>query len=256
MQSIARIMLAALMCLVANGGMAQAAGEDHASSLAALEEALAAPSRPQADRERDAARKPAQVIRFLGIEQGMTAIDLIAAGGYYTEVLSITTGPAGTVYAQNPAFVLQMRDGAPDKALTARLMGGRLANVKRWDRELDDLGIAPGTVDVVITALNFHDYYNRSPEAAAELLSATLAVLKPGGVLGIIDHAGQAGADNAELHRIEEQKAIDAALAAGFELEAVGDMLRNPDDDHTKGVFDPAIRGKTDRFVLKLRKPA
>ena len=222
-----------------------------------LSERLSQGDRAEADRARDAGRKPAEIVAFLGIAPGMTVIDLIAAGGYYTEVLSVAVGSEGKVYAQNSDYVLKLRDGANEKAISARLAGGRLANVERLDRELAELGLAPGSVDGAITALNFHDVYNsRGQEAAVEFLKAVYAVLKPGGVLGVIDHVGAADADNKELHRIEESRAVAAAKAAGFQLEAKGDLLRNAEDDHSKNVFDPSIRGKTDRFVLLLRKPS
>jgi predicted methyltransferase len=221
-----------------------------------LAERLSKGDRAEADRARDAGRKPAEVIAFLGIAPGMTVIDLIAAGGYYTEVLSVAVGPEGKVYAQNNDFVLKMREGANEKALSARLAGGRLANVERVNREVAELGLAAGSVDGAITALNFHDVYNSNGEEAAQgFLKAVYAVLKPGGVLGVIDHVGDADADNKELHRIEESRAVAAAKAAGFQVEARGDLLRNPGDDHSKNVFDPSIRGKTDRFALLLRKP-
>jgi len=223
-------------------------GEDLASRLAA-------PSRAEADRARDAGRKPVEVLAFLGIGPAMTVVDLIAAGGYYTEVLSLAVGRDGKVYAQNNEFILKMRDGINDKTMTSRLADDRLPNVERLDREMAEIGLAEGSVDAAITALNFHDIYNgRGPEAAASFLSTVRGFLKPGGVLGIVDHVGVAGADNEELHRIELQLALDAAKAAGFEVET-SDLLRNETDDHTKNVFAPGLRGQTDRFLLKLRKP-
>ena len=229
------------------------AAEDMSGALA---KALANSGRPEQDRARDAGRKPAEVLAFLGITPGMTVLDLIAAGGYYTEVLSVAVGPTGTVHAQNPKAVLEFRDGANDKALTVRLADNRLANVKRLDREVPDMGIAPGSLDAVITALNFHDVYNgRGAEAVAGMLAAISAALKPGGVLGVIDHAGKPDADNAKLHRIHEDLVVKAVTDAGFVVEAKSDVLRNPDDNHTLPVFNPDIRGKTDRFVLRLRKP-
>lgn len=221
----------------------------------ALRSALESADRPEADEARDAGRKPAEVIDFLGFEEGDSVMDVIAAGGYYTEVLSVAVGEDGTVYAQNPAAVLRFRDGANDKALTERLSDDRLPNVVRLDRELDDLGIEPGSLDGAITALNFHDVYNRDPEAAVDMLRAIRNVLEPGGVLGIIDHAGKAGADNASLHRVEEGKVIEAARAAGFEVAGDSDLLRNAEDDRTRMVFAPGLRGNTDRFLLKLVKP-
>jgi predicted methyltransferase len=149
--------------------------------VAKLRAALAAPGRAEADRARDTGRKPAEVVAFLGIEEGMTVVDLIAAGGYYTEVLSAAVGSGGRVYAQNGEYVLKMRDGANDKAMTARLAGGRLANVRRLDREIAELGLEPGSVDAAVTALNFHDIYNgRGPEAAQAFLTAVRSILKPG----------------------------------------------------------------------------
>jgi predicted methyltransferase len=221
----------------------------------ALKAALARPDRPAADRARDTGRKPAEVIAFLGITPGMKVIDLIAAGGYYTEVLSAAVGPTGKVYAQNNAYVLKIREGANEKAMTARLAGNRLSNVERLDREMADMGLAPGSLDAAVTALNFHDIYNgRGTEAAAGFLKTVLAALKPGGVLGLIDHSGGVGNDE-ELHRIDEARVTAAARDAGFVVEARSDILRNPDDDRSKNVFAPEIRGKTDRFVLLLRKP-
>ena len=218
--------------------------------------ALASTDRAEADRARDAGRRPAHVIAFLGVGPGMKAIDLIAAGGYYTEVLSLAVGPEGRVYAQNPPFVLKYREGANDKALTARLSGNRLSNVERLDRDLAELELAPGSIDVAITALNFHDVYNgRGPDAAVAFLSTVYRLVAPGGVLGLIDHAGNAGADNEGLHRIEESRVEAAGKATGFEIEARSDLLRHPEDDHSKNVFDPAIRGRTDRFLMLLRKP-
>ncbi len=240
--------------LLSASALGSARADSHGSS-AALSKALADTSRSEVDRNRDAGRKPADVIRFLGIEEGMHVIDLIAASGYYTEVLSLAVGPTGTVYAQNPPSVLQYRDGAADKAMSVRLADSRLANVMRLDREMSDTGLKPDSLDAAITALNFHDIYNDDPAAAASFLKAVRMHLKPGGVLGVIDHFGSAGADNAKLHRIEEQLVIDAVEAAGFVVEATSDVLRNPSDDRTTGVFDPSVRGKTDRFVLKLRSP-
>ncbi len=221
-----------------------------------LAAALSDPRRAEADRARDAGRKPAEVVVFLGIEHGMTALDLIAAGGYYTEVLSVAVGPSGRVIAQNPPTVLQMRDGVNEKAMSARLADDHLANVTRLDTNIGEMNLEPGSVDAAITALNFHDVYNRrGAEAATGALQAVYAALKPGGVMGVIDHAGNPDAANDELHRVEEQLAVQAATDAGFVVEATSDALRNPDDDRSLLVFDEKVRGYTDRFLLRLRKP-
>jgi predicted methyltransferase len=217
---------------------------------------IASADRPAEDVERDVGRKPGAVLEFLGVEPGMKALDLIAASGYYTEVLSAAVGPEGKVYSQNTEYVLQMREGANEKALSKRLANGRLPNVERVDKAVSDSRLAPGSLDFAITALNFHDIYNaRGPEAAAAFLASVYAVLVPGGVLGIVDHVGAAGADNDSLHRIDPALVAAAIEASPFELEGQSDVLKNPADDHTQGVFAAGLRGHTDRFVMKLRKP-
>jgi len=255
------VVLIALLCLPSCNKINDLLGRETSPEVSptlaadALALALASDTRAESDRARDATRKPVEVITFLGIGEGMVAVDLIAASGYYTEVLASAVGPKGMVYAQNPAFVLQFRDGANDKALTERLAGDRLANVVRLDREINDMGIPAESVDAVVTALNFHDVYNGNPDDALGMLQAVYAVLKPGGVMGIIDHRGNPGADNAKFHRVDEQAVIDTALAAGFTVEATSDVLANAADDHTLMVFDPSVRGNTDRLLVRLRKP-
>ena len=224
-----------------------------ASSGASSDSSATSSTRPGADVARDEGRQPFAVLEFLGVEPGMTTMDVMAAGGYYTEALANAVGPDGLVYAQNPAIFLRFGGGRNDRALTDRLAGNRLPNVRRLDREFDDLGLVRGSVDVAITALNFHDLYNRDPAAAQGVLHAIGAVLKPGGVIGIIDHVGNAGADNASLHRMDPADAISAAEAAGFTVEQ-SSVLANPADDHTQGPFAEGLRGYTDRFVLKLTK--
>ena len=224
-------------------------------SGADLAEELAAPGRSEEDRARDAWRRPAEVIAFLGIEPGMTVMDLVASGGWYTEVLSIAVGDGGTVYAQNPPMMLAFRDGYFDKAITARLAGDRLPNVVRLDRDLAETGLPPGSLDAAITALNFHDVHNGMGEQAATgFLVAVKALLRPGGVLGLIDHYGESGNDNNTLHRLDVATALPLIEGTGFEVVA-SDILRNPNDDYTKMVFDEAVRGKTDRLLLRLTKP-
>jgi predicted methyltransferase len=233
---------------------ATSAGNDSAASLT---KQIAAADRPAEDAARDAGRKPGEVLTFLSVKPGQTVVDLIAAGGYYTEILSVVVGPKGRVYAQNTEFVLKYRDGANEKAISKRLADDRLPNVKRLDREISDTGLAPGSVDFAITALNFHDIYNDGgPEAAAAFLASVFEMLKPGGVLGIVDHVGAPGNDNEKLHRIDLALVVTAIEASPFSLEATSDVLKNAADDHSTGVFSPDIRGRTDRFVLLLRKPS
>ncbi|MFK7896521.1 MAG: class I SAM-dependent methyltransferase [Myxococcota bacterium] len=219
---------------------------------------LATGERSAEDKARDAGRKPAAVVSFLGVKRGMTVVDLIASGGYYSEVFAEAVGPNGLVYAQNNAFVLQMRDGRNEKAISARLAEGRLPNVRRLDREMTDLGLEAESVDLVFTALNFHDVHDRfGRDAAIAFMRQAHTLLREDGVLGLIDHTGKTGPESAEneaLHRIEEAKVVEVALASGFIVAGSSDVLRNPNDDLSQFVFADGMRGQTDRFVLKLRK--
>ena len=230
------------------------AAEPAAPDLATV---LASESRPEEDRERDAGRKPAAVLEYLGVEPGMDVIDLIAAGGWYTEVLSLAVGPEGSVTAQNPGWMRGFRDGEIVAGIDVRI-NDRLSNVTRLDNEWSDMAaMQPAQFDVALSALNFHDvYYMESAEAAADLAAAVFHVLKPGGVLGVIDHVGNPDGDNATLHRIDRQLAIEILTGAGFVMEGDHDLLANPDDDHTQSPFSEGLRGNTDRFLLKMRKPA
>ena len=231
-----------------------AAAEETGPDLRTL---LANEDRAESDRARDDGRRPADVIEYLGIERGMRVMDVIAAGGYYTEVLSLAVGDDGHVVAQNPPFVLQFRDGANEKAISARLADNRLPNVTRLNKDFTDLTPEDGPFDAAITALNFHDLYNRNgPEETISILQSIAGVLKPGAVFGIIDHVGEAGSDNKALHRIEISKVLETVEAAGLVVESDSDLLRNESDDHSLFVFDDAVRGKTDRFLLKVRTPA
>ena len=215
-----------------------------------------APNRSDDDKERDAQRKPDQVLTFLGLRSGDTVLDIWSSGGWYSEVLSIVVGPEGKVLSQNSPAVLAFRDGYYDQALSVRLDGDRLPNVERINTTVAEAGITPASVDFAFTALNFHDVYNRQgKEGAAEFLAAIFDALKPGGTLGLIDHVGDADADNTSLHRIEPSLVDEVAVEAGFIIEAKSDLLAHAEDDHTKIVFDPTLRGDTDRFILRLRKP-
>jgi predicted methyltransferase len=231
----------------------KSAGAERVGGLAS---ALASANRPAEDKARDADRKPAELMQFFGVKPGMTTVDIIALGGYVTEVLSVAVGPNGKVYAQNPPIALQLRDGMYAKALTERLANNRLPNVVRVDGDLPASAQIPaGSVDVAITAMNYHDVRNMDPNNGVAFLKAVYSMLKPGGVFGVTDHVGNDGANNAQLHRIPKHFLIEDAKAAGFVVEAESDMLAHPADDHTKVVFDPTLRGKTDQFVVRLRKP-
>ncbi len=256
LQSLLMVVLAATLTACASMQSDSSAAPAASGGGGDLAAALASANRPAADKARDADRKPAELMQVFGVKPGMTTVDIIALGGYVTEVLSVAVGPKGKVYAQNPPVALQLRDGLYAREITDRLAGNRLPNVVRVDGDLPASSqIAPGSVDVAITMMNYHDVRNMSPELAVGFLKAVHTMLKPGGVLGVTDHVGNDGADNTALHRSPKHFLIDDARAAGFAIDGESDVLSHPADDHTKLVFDPTLRGKTDQFVVRLRKP-
>ena len=226
----------------------------HADQVARMETALAAPDRPADDRRYDAARKPVEVIHFLGIEPGMTVLDAISGGGYYTEALAAAVGPTGRVVSQNPKFIFDLCEGN-ERALSKRLSGNRLPNVERRDVSLEKVGL-DNEADVVLLNLTLHGFYNmQGDQGVLRNLAAIFQVLKPGGVLGVIDHVGIAGTDYKPLYRIDPEVAEQFTKTAGFEIEARSELLANPADDHTEIVFAAAVKDNTDRFLIRARKP-
>ena len=233
--------------LVTGFALAAGLGSTASAELAAgFSDALAAAERPAAEKERDASRKPAEVLDFVGIGAGMTVLEAIAGGGWYTEVLSAAVGSEGKIYAQNAARMQErVGDGAAARA-------ARLGNVEVLYTESNEMGL-PEQVDAAFTALNLHDMANRGGGAA--FLAGIYVELKPGGVFGMIDHVGTAGQDNADLHRIEKATARDLLTEAGFVIEAESGILMNSADDHTLGIRDPSLRFMTDRMLFRARKP-
>lgn len=222
------------------------------TQIVGLRAALASPERSAENKARDASRKPVETIQFFGIKAGDTVVDMVAAGGWFTEVLSAAVGPRGHVYSQNPPFI---PESDAEKALLKRLGNADAVRVP-----LAQAGLV-AKADAVVTALNLHDIYNGfnnqpgGEPATVAFLKSMYDALKPGGVLGVIDHAGIQTQDNTKLHRMLPQQARDAITKAGFTIEAESPLLANPSDDHTKGVFDPALRGHTDQFMIRARKP-
>ena len=215
-----------------------------------------APDRHEFDFRRDAARRPYDVFRFMGLEEGMTALDVGAYAGYTTEMLAAAVGPDGKVYLHNTEEVLKTyADGYYDRTVSERLANDRLPNVELYLREYDDLGLE-GEVDFAFLGNLLHDFWYRDGEEnALAFLASIYASLKPGGVLGVMDHVGIESQDNKALHRMTPQLARDLLVRSGFEIAAESDMFANPDDDHTLMVYNDEIYLKTDRFLFKAVKP-
>jgi len=222
--------------------------------------ALADPGRPAADVARDMARKPAPLVDFAGIKPGDTVIDFIPGGGYFTRIFSGVVGPTGHVYATVPKVAEAME--AKDTATIATFAATH-PNVTVFVPAAGGFTPPSGLADVFWTAQNYHDLYNPMSKGAppANLLpinKAVFAALKPGGIYIVIDHVAPADSgvsDTRTLHRIDPAVVKKDVLAAGFEFVGESDVLKNPADPHDKIVFDPSIRGHTDQFVYKFRKP-
>jgi len=220
---------------------------------------LTHPDRPRGDFKDDAARKPDQVLQFVGLEYGMTIVELEAGGGYYTELLSYAAGAEGKVYMQNPVYI----DRVFGEAIKARL-DNRLGNVQALRTDFDELPVPDNSADLVTWFLGPHELWYRpdgAPEEAfgnpAKAFAEIARVLKPGGKFVTIDHNAPAGASaetGNDTHRIDPAIIRQLAQDAGLELVGTSDLLANPADDGTASVFDPALRRKTNRFILKFRK--
>lgn len=241
--------IAAAAALLATGA---AAAPAPSADVAA---AVASPDRPPADRARDAERKPAELIAFAGVQPGWKIADFLPGGGYFSRILAKTVGPKGHVYA---VYAAELADRHPPPADLARPFP-EAANVTALVRPVNDFA-APEPLDLVWISDNYHDLHDAffAPADLAKINAAVFRALKPGGIYLVVDHAAEPGSglrDTDTLHRIDEKTLTAEIEAAGFVLAGASDALRNPGDAHTLRVFDPAIRGHTDQFVLKFRKP-
>jgi len=225
--------------------------------------AIAHPGRPAADLTRDAKDHPADILRLTGINAGMKVADLLAGDGYYSELLSYVVGPQGQVLLLNNAAF----DHWSEPDLQNRLAGNRLPNVTHETLDLDDMKLAPASLDAVLLIKVYHDLYwvNADPKNpwpkidVSAVLGQLRRALKPGGILLLVDHSAKAGhgsSDAGELHRIEEAYAIKDFRAHGFEVVAKSDLLRMPDDARDQISYKGPMLGKTDRFVVVFRKTA
>jgi len=238
--------------LILTMGLLPAAANAAGAVPAYIAAAVADAGRPDADKARDADRKPAETLAFAGLKEGEQVVDFLPGGGYFTRIFSKAVGPKGHVTALNPA-------GAPDKYTAGAKAIAADAAYSNVTAPIENVGALPaGSVDLFFTAQNYHDLHNQKDLDVTAFDKAVFAALKPGGTFFVIDHAGPAGSglqDTNTLHRIDEAAVKTEVESAGFKLAAESDILKNPNDPHTAKVFDPSIRGKTDQFVLKFEKP-
>jgi predicted methyltransferase len=220
-----------------------------------IKAAVAEPTRPDRDRQRDADRKPEQVIAFAGIKPGDQVGELMPGGGYFTRIFCKLVGPSGHVYAVGVGPVVKReRPPSPD---TEAVTPNPCTNVTTDVRAAAEFSM-PSGLDVVWTSENYHDLHNAmfgTPDMKA-FDSAIFKALKPGGVFIVEDHAAEAGScarDTETLHRIDAKLVRQEATSAGFVFVGASDVLHNADDPHTAKVFE--LHGKSDKFLLKFRKP-
>ncbi len=223
-----------------------------------VEDAMNKPGRLPADIERDARSRPDAVIPLLALKEGDRVADVFGGSGYYSELLASVVGPGGEVILQNNDAYEQF----VGKALRDRFDGRNAGNITLLSSEADDLKLGAG-LDAALIVMSYHDLFyddadNGWPQIDdVDFIGQIRSALKPGGRFLVVDHAAPAGTATAackSLHRIDEAYAIKRLSSQGFRLVGFSEALRNPADTHSKLVFDPSIRGSTDRFVLVFEK--
>lgn len=233
-----------------------------ADSGKAVAAAIASPDRLKGDYEQDARRKPAEILAFVGVRPGMRVADMFSASGYYTELLARAVGVKGQVVAYNNAAYYNFAK----KGIEERYAGDRLGNVRQLTADVDKFDVAPASLDAAMFVMSYHDLYWRPedgswpPTDPQALLKGLASALKPGGVVVVQDHVAPSGMDPTEsvnkMHRIDPAIVKRDFEKAGFVYDGESRVLAHPDDDHTRAVFDETVRGRTDQFVYRFKKPA
>jgi predicted methyltransferase len=253
-----RVRLSAALALAACALPAHA--EAPPAGSASLDAAVAATDRPAEARALDASRRPAETLALLDLKPGMNVADVMTGTGYWADILAEAVGPKGTVTALEPEEFYGDEKG---KAVIADLVA-RNPNLTFTRYPFKQLELLADLFDAAIIHLSYHDLYWQSEQYRiprsdpAVFVAALFKAMKPGGRMLVVDHVGPAGDTRAvvdKLHRIDPAVVRADFEAAGFVLERESSHLANPDDDHTKMVFDPEVRGKTDRFAMVFRKP-
>lgn len=238
-------------------GAAVAATAAAPATPAYVTAALNDPARKD-DAANDARRHPAEVLTFAGVKPGDNVLELVPGEGYWTRIFSGVVGAKGHVYTVWPQGMSKYatKSIANWQELVKKPPYTNVSILQQPDDQLS----APQPLDVVFTSQNYHDYHDKfmGPVDMAKFNKEVFDALKPGGVYVVIDHvANPADTDATEsLHRIDPEVVKKEVEAAGFVLDGTSDALKNPADDHKAKVFDPAIRGKTDQFIFRFKKPA
>ena len=218
--------------------------------------AVADPLRSEDNRKLDEGRHPAEVLAFSGVAPGQSVVDFMAGGGYYTELLAQVVGPTGTVYATDPPSF--------HDAKSWNRPGLTRPNIRLLLQPLAQAQLATHSIDTIFAHMSYHDLYWESKKYeyprldVPRVLANWFAAVRPGGHVVIVDHVGLPDDPRVSVekfHRIDPERVKADMAAAGFVLEEQSNLLQRSEDAHDKSVFDPAIRGKTDRFMLKFRHP-
>ena len=224
-----------------------------------IEAAIAAPDRSEADKQRDARSRPDVTLAMLDIGPGDVVFDVFGGGGYYSDLIARVVGEDGKVYLHNNRAYLNF----VNQALTERMAGNTLPQMVQHDREVDNLDMAPESLDAAMIIMSYHDLFYDDPANGwpqidhSDFMRQIHTGLKTGGRFLIVDHQanpGRGSLDTQSLHRIEKDFAVERIEAMGFRLVAESAVLGNPDDDKSTSVFAPDTRGKTDRFILVFEK--
>ncbi len=236
-------------------GIMMAAPAVEAASLHIVA-AIADPRRPEADVARDALRHPAAILAFAQVRPGQMIADVGPGGGYYTRLFAAALGAEGRVYG----VIRPPQPNATQRAaIYAVAESGQYSNMRVTEQDFQNFAM-PEPLDTIFISQIYHDFHlPRFNYDIAAVNRSLFNALKPGGTLVIIDHAAIAGSDVSvadTLHRIDQALVVREVAAAGFVLEEESQVLRNPEDARAERVFEADIRGRTDQFVLRFRKPA
>lgn len=216
------------------------------------------PARSANDVKRDERDHPAELLRLAGLKPGMKVADVLAGGGYFSELASYVVGPTGHVLMLNNAAFDGWSPSWPK-----RVANNRLPNVEHKTADLSNMGLGTNTLDAVLLVKVYHDLYWVDPKGdwpkvdVKSTLDQIAAALKPGGVVLLVDHSAKAGSGSSAaspLHRIEEAFARKDFESHGLEVVAKSDVLRQPDDKRELLSYDGPGLNHTDRFVLVFRK--
>jgi predicted methyltransferase len=208
----------------------------------------------------DEGRKPAALLQFLGLRPGMQVLDMFGANKYWSEIMAPAVGPKGHVTVWQAAQFLTDKNRGPFEEFAAKH-----PNVNLISSPFEAPDLPKSKFDFALINLDYHDVYWENPKSKIvrmdpqAWLKTLYAAMKPGGIVGVVDHVASPNSDTRatvdKLHRIDPNVIAADFKRAGFVLAGTSDMLRNPADDHSLLVFDPKIRGKTDRAVFKFKKP-